>query len=70
MHAAAVVTDPDRLTSLNSNSATDQPATGLETLFEVYGIDKTNFDATRVYQQPLQPSQIWPQEEPVTSGNH
>ncbi|HBX37829.1 MAG TPA: hypothetical protein DEG76_11295 [Pseudohongiella sp.] len=70
MHAAAVVTDPDRLGGLNTDSATDQPATGLETLFEVYGIDRTNFDATRVYQQPLQPSQMWPQEEAVTSGNH
>lgn len=51
-HAAKVVTRTEQLQALDNTSA-------FEALYDVYGIDRTNFDAALIYQQTLSPERIW-----------
>lgn len=61
MHAANVVADADQLYRLEQSMGTDTSTAnlGYEALFEVYGIDRMNFDAGLLYHQPLDPDGIW-----------
>jgi hypothetical protein len=61
MHAADVAADLDRLQALDRTAATasDADKVSHEALFEVYGIDRMNFEAELLYHQPLNPSLIW-----------
>jgi hypothetical protein len=51
-HAANAATRAEQLQELNNTSA-------FEALYEVYGIDRTNFDAGLIYQQVLATERIW-----------
>ncbi len=57
MHAADVAADLDQLRKLDH--ADDSDVVSHEALFEVYGIDRMNFEATLLYHQPLNPALIW-----------
>jgi len=61
MHAANVVADANQLRHLEESMGTESNTTdlGYEALFEVYGIDRMNFDAGLLYHQPLDPDGIW-----------
>ncbi|MEX0739005.1 MAG: hypothetical protein WD071_06670 [Pseudohongiella sp.] len=61
MHAAHVAASLDQLQTLD-NADTVNPVTSAishEALFEVYGIDRMNFEANLLYHQPLDPALIW-----------
>lgn len=55
IHAAKVATQAEQLNALENTSA-------FEALYDVYGIDRTNFDAALIYQQTLVPERIWTME--------
>lgn len=59
MHAALVAGDGDRLFALDSDSGSSD---SFEALFEVYGVDRMNFDASLLYQKTINPDQIWARE--------
>ena len=61
MHAANVVADATQLEHLARTVYPDTTAAGrgYEALYEVYGIDRMNFDAGLLYHQPLDPDRIW-----------
>jgi hypothetical protein len=61
MHAADVAADLNKLQALDHNAAisTEQDRVSHEALFEVYGIDRMNFEANLLYHQPLDPALIW-----------
>lgn len=61
MHAADVAADLDQLQALDRTAATasDADKVSREALFEVYGIDRMNFEANLLYHQSLNPSLIW-----------
>ncbi|WP_339860083.1 hypothetical protein [Pseudohongiella acticola] len=61
MHAADVVSDIHKLSALDSKADFDTEQSGVshEALFEVYGIDRMNFEANLLYHQPLDPALIW-----------
>lgn len=52
MHAAKAATQTGQLSTLKDGSA-------FEALYDVYGIDRTNFDANLIYEQTLAPERIW-----------
>ncbi|ALO47114.1 hypothetical protein [Pseudohongiella spirulinae] len=52
VHAAKVATQEQHLQALEDTSA-------FEALYDVYGIDRTNFDSSLIYQKPLSPERIW-----------
>lgn len=60
MHAALVAADSDRLSELDSE--TTSTANSFEALYEVYGVDRMNFDASLLYQKTINPDQIWARE--------
>lgn len=60
MHAALVAANSERLSELDSTSARDRNS--FEALYEVYGVDRMNFDASLLYQKTIDPDQIWARE--------
>ena len=63
MHTAQALSDSESLNDLVV--AVDNDAgTGFEALFEVFGIDRMNFDSNLVYAKPLDINQIWAIPEP------
>lgn len=61
MHAADAAANLDQLQKLDATGSTGA-AEGLvshEVLFEVYGIDRMNFEANVLYQEGLDPALIW-----------
>lgn len=61
MHTAQALSDPASLDDLlvSIESDTDEAVAGFEALFEVYGVDRLNFDASLVYSNLLDTTQIW-----------
>ena len=61
MHAANVAADLEQLQALDRTAVdtNDNDSISHEALFEVYGIDRMNFEATLLYHRPLNPSLIW-----------
>lgn len=61
MHTAQALSDPTVLDKLvySIGSDTDEAVSGFEALFEVFGIDRMNFDANLVYADLLNTSRIW-----------
>ncbi len=61
MHTAQALSDASALDDLivAIDSDTDEAVGGFEALFEVYGVDRLNFDADLVYTNLLDTSQIW-----------
>lgn len=59
MQSAMIAGDGQRLETLFAN---DVAAKSFEALFEVYGIDRMNFDANLLYQKALDPNHIWARE--------
>lgn len=61
MHAANVAASAAELSQLDAalDPGTLANTPGYEALYEVYGIDRMNFDAGLLYHQPLDPDRIW-----------
>lgn len=61
MHTAQALSDASSLDKLIYSIAndTDEAVGGFEALFEVFGIDRMNFDANLVYADLLNTSRIW-----------
>ena len=61
MHTAQALVDSEILDDLVAaiDSDTDEAVAGFEALFEVYGIDRLNFDAKLIYANQLNLSRIW-----------
>ncbi|MDO8908706.1 MAG: hypothetical protein Q7W55_09420 [Pseudohongiella sp.] len=60
MHAALVAGEAERLMALDAKGTTQGHS--FEALYEVYGIDRMNFDANLLYQRAINPDQIWARE--------
>ena len=61
MHTAQALSDASSLDDLivAIDSDTDEAVASFEALYEVYGVDRLNFDANLVYTNLLDTSQIW-----------
>lgn len=61
MHAANVVANAEELLRLDArlDRGILSSTLGYEALYEVYGIDRMNFDAGLLYHQSLDPDRIW-----------
>ena len=61
MHTAQALSDASALDDLivAIDSDTDEAMSSFEALFEVYGVDRLNFDADLVYTNLLDTTQIW-----------
>jgi hypothetical protein len=59
MHAAATLANPALVPGLQSASAGQSASSGFESLFEVFGIDRTNFDARLLHVRELSPQNSW-----------
>ena len=61
MHTAQALSDNETLDDLvvAIDTDTDEALSSFEALFEVYGIDRMNFDANLIYASQLEPEQIW-----------
>ncbi len=61
MHTAQALSDTSSLDDLlvSIDRDTDEAVAGFEALFEVYGVDRLNFDANLVYTNLLDTAQIW-----------
>jgi hypothetical protein len=61
MHMAQALVDSEILDDLVAaiDSDTDEAVAGFEALFEVYGIDRLNFDANLIYANQLNINKIW-----------
>ncbi len=61
MHTAQALSNLDSLNDLivAIDNDTDEAVAGFEALFEVYGIDRLNFNASLVYAKQLDVDQIW-----------
>lgn len=61
MHTAQALSDASALDDLivAIDSDTDEAVASFEALFEVYGVDRLNFDANLVYTNLLDTAQIW-----------
>jgi len=57
MHTAQALSDGDTLESMIT--ALGEDTNSFEALFEVYGIDRMNFDAKLIYTNPLDATRIW-----------
>lgn len=60
MHAALVAADAERMSALDTGQT--PVSDSFEALYEVYGVDRMNFDASLLYQNSINPDQIWTQE--------
>lgn len=58
MHAAQIATNSGHLSALDDSYALNS----FEALYEVYGVDRMNFDANLLYQNVIDPGQIWVRE--------
>lgn len=58
MHAAQVASDGKRLSEAGGSAT----GNSFEALYEVYGVDRMNFDASLLYQKTIDPDQIWVRE--------
>jgi len=61
MHTAQALSDTNSLTDLVSaiDNDTDEAVGGFEALFEVFGVDRLNFDANLVYADLVHSDRIW-----------
>ncbi len=61
MHTAKALTDPDSLAELLTaiDQSTQPSVSSFEALYEVFGVDRLNFDANLVYTNSLDPKLIW-----------
>ncbi len=61
MHTAQAIANTDILRELElaTNSSVDDGAPSFEALFEVFGVDRLNFDANLIYTAPLDSRKIW-----------
>ena len=61
MHTAQALSDTTALDDLvvAIDSDTDEAVASFEALYEVYGVDRLNFEASLVYTHLLDASQIW-----------
>lgn len=61
MHTAQALSDTASLDDLlvSIDSDTDEAVAGFEALFEVFGVDRLNFDASLIYSNLLDTAQIW-----------
>ena len=67
MHTAQAVSDNEALDDLvvAIDTDTDEALGSFEALYEVYGVDRMNFDADLVYAGQLKPDQIWGNGSPI-----
>lgn len=67
MHTAQALSDASALDDLvvAIDSDTDEAVASFEALYEVYGVDRLNFNANLVYTNLLDSSQIWKSPEAV-----
>ena len=67
MHTAQVLANAQTLEHLLEVASKDsaQPLNNFEALYEVYGIDRLNFDANLVYTNRLDPNLIWRNARPL-----
>lgn len=65
MHTAKALSDVSMLDDLvvSIENDTDEAVASFEALYEVYGIDRLNFEANLVYANPLDASRIWSQSK-------
>jgi hypothetical protein len=61
MHTAQALSDTRALDDLVAaiDSDTDEAVAGFEAVFEVYGVDRLNFDANLIYTNLLNTNKIW-----------
>jgi len=61
MHTAQALSEPEALQELvaSIDHDTDAALSSFEALYEVYGVDRLNFDASLVYSQQLDSKRIW-----------
>jgi hypothetical protein len=59
MHTAQALADANALMDLVTAIDNDDALGSFEALFEVYGVDRLNFDANLVYANVLDYNQIW-----------
>jgi hypothetical protein len=59
MHTAQALSDNEILDDLVVAIDTDKALSRFEALFEVYGIDRMNFEANLIYASQLKSEQIW-----------
>lgn len=66
MHTAQALSDSAALDDLivSIDNDTDEALASFEALFEVFGVDRLNFDANIVYAELLDASQIWTAPQP------
>ena len=64
MQAATIATDSNEMSSLLNNLEPAISSSSFEALYEVYGIDRLNFDSTLLYTRNFNPHQIWTAEHP------
>jgi len=66
MHTAQALSDSDALDDLivSIDNDTDEALAGFEALFEVFGVDRLNFDANLIYAGLLDANQIWTVPQP------
>jgi hypothetical protein len=62
MHAAAALADPARVPGLQRAFAGQSANPGFESFFEVFGIDRTNFDARLLHVRALSQQYTWVRE--------
>lgn len=59
MQAAAIASSAQQLDDLSMSLGPDIPADSFEALYEVYGIDRMNFDSSILYRRHFESDQIW-----------
>ena len=66
MHTAQALSNSDALDDLvvSIDNDTDEALASFEALFEVFGVDRLNFDANLVYAELLDTNQIWTAPQP------
>jgi len=63
MHAAQVLSDKNALNELEQHLEPGSDSnTGLEVLYEVFGMDRMNFEGSLIYSKTLGASRIWGQD--------
>ena len=67
MHTAQALSDLQALNDLvvAIDNDTDEALASFEALYEVFGVDRLNFDANLIYAELLKPNQIWSTLQPL-----
>ena len=67
MHTAQALSDSRALNDLVGaiDNDTDEALASFEALYEVFGVDRLNFDANLVYVESLKTNQIWNALQPL-----